>query len=349
VNILDQPSVGFRPAAFLSGSPGPWAGHLPFASDLVAALRPAVLVELGVSYGDSYFGFCQAVAEAGVACTCYGVDPFEDGAVFEIVDRHNERFYRSFSHLVRMDFQKALDQFSDESVSLLHINAFRTYEDARHAFDQWLQKVRPGGVILLHGIAVRSVDHGVWRLWEELLRGFPAFAFRSGNGLGVLRKPGGTDDNSAYLDELFSSSAENQERIRRYYALCAGRIELEHALRPGNGASAESIALEQRLAQIQQAGAKERDRMQAAQGALTQQLAIAKGNVEELTAEIERLATDQAQSRAELVEARKAYSRLTAIVEQERMLRAMLENSHSWRLTKPLRTLFGLFRRHARD
>jgi hypothetical protein len=190
----------------------------------------------------------------------------------------------------------------------------------------------------------------VWRLWEELSRGFPALAFRGGNCLGVLRNPGGAGDASAYLDELFSSSAENQERIRRYYALCAGRIEFEHSAKPGNAASAESIqALEERLAQVQQAAAKERDRMLAAQAALAQQFAIAKGNVEELTAEIERLAMDQAQSRAETIEARKAYSRLNAIVEQERMLRAMLENSHSWRLTKPLRTLFSLFRRNTRD
>jgi hypothetical protein len=101
MNILES-SVGFRPAAFLSGAPGAWASHLPFAADLIAALRPRVLVELGVWYGDSYFGFCQALAEAGAACTCYGIDPFEEAAVYEAVSRHNDRFYRSFSHLLRI-------------------------------------------------------------------------------------------------------------------------------------------------------------------------------------------------------------------------------------------------------
>jgi O-antigen biosynthesis protein len=350
MNILDQPSVGFRPAAFLSGTPGPWASHLPFASDLVAALRPQVLVELGVSYGDSYFGFCQAIAEAGVACTCYGIDPFEDAAVYDTVNRYNDRLYSSFSHLLRIGFDEALEQFSGESIGLLHLNAFRAYEDARRAFDRWLPKVRPGGAILLHGIAVRSADHGAWRLWEELARGFAAFTFRGGNGLGVLRKPDAAGEESAYLQELFSSSAENQERIRRYYALCAGRIELEHAASPAPAGSAGAIqALEQRLAQAQQAGAKEREQTRAAQTALNQQLAIARGNVEELTAEIERLATYQAESHAEMVEARKANSRLTAMLEQERTLRTVMENSPSWRLTRPLRALFALFGRAARD
>lgn len=349
MNILDQPSVGFRPAAFLSGSPGPWASHLPFASDLVAALRPQVLVELGVSHGDSYFGFCQAVAEAGVACTCYGVDPFTETAVYETVSRYNDRLYGSFSHLLRARPETALEQFSSESIDLLHSNAFRIYEDARRAFDEWLPKVRPGGVILLHGIAVRSADNGVWRLWEELSRDFPAFTFRGGNGLGLLRKPGGSGEDSAYLKELLSSAAENQERIRRYYALCAGRIELEHAGSPGSDSAGTIQALEQRLAQAQQASVKEKERMHAAQAALTQQLAITKGNVEELTAEIERLATDQAQTHAEMVEARKANARLTAMVEQEKMLRMVMENSRSWQFTKPLRALFQIFRGGARD
>jgi len=43
----------------------------------------------------------------------------------------------------------------------------------------------------------------------------------------VLRKDGASAIGS-YLDELFSSSVENQERIRRYYAL-ARAYELEHA------------------------------------------------------------------------------------------------------------------------
>jgi methyltransferase family protein len=359
MNILEQPSVGFRPTAFLSGSPGRWANHLPFSADLVAALRPHVLVELGVGYGDSYFGFCQAVAEAGVACTCYGVDLFEDAAVYEAVSRHSDRFYRSFSHLPRIGFEEALGQFSNASIGLLHINAFCTYEGARRGFDEWLPKMHPGGVILLHGISVRSGDHGVWRLWEELSRDFQAFGFRGGDGLGVLRNKGASADNG-YLDELFSSSAEHQERIRRYYALCAERIELEHAAGLARGAPAETTqALEQRLAlaeeqierqsEAQLANGKERESVQAAHRAVMQQLAIAKGNVEELTAEIERLTTDQAQSHAELLEARKANSRITAMLEQERVLRTMMENSLPWRLTKPLRALISLLRPDARD
>jgi len=238
MNTLDQPSVTFRPAAFLSGAPGPWAGHLPFACDLIAALRPEVIVELGVFYGDSYFGFCQTVAETNLPCTCYGVDTwrgdtpasFYESSVYDAVSRHNDRYYRAFSYLMRTSFDEAIKQFSDQSISLLHMDGSHSFESAEHDFEHWLPKVRPGGVVLLHDIAVRSGDYGVWRLWEELQKKFPSFEFRNNDGLGVLWKPGGNDEKNPYLRELFSSSKENQERIRRYYCLCAERLEMEHTL-----------------------------------------------------------------------------------------------------------------------
>jgi hypothetical protein len=238
MNTLDQPSVTFRPATFLSGAPGPWAGHLPFACDLIAALRPEVIVELGVFYGDSYFGFCQTVAETKLPCTCYGVDrwrgdtpaSFYESSVYDAVSRHNDRYYRAFSYLMRTSFDEAIKQFSDQSISLLHMDGSHSFEDAEHDFESWMPKVRPGGVILLHDIAVRSGDYGVWHLWEELQKKFPTFEFRNNDGLGVLWKPGGTDEKNPYLHELFSSTKENQERIRRYYCLCAERLEMEHTL-----------------------------------------------------------------------------------------------------------------------
>ena len=189
----------FRPAAFLSGTPGLWAGHLPFACDLIAALKPQVIVELGVYYGDSYFGFCQTVAESNLTCTCYGVDTwrgdahsgFYDTSIYDAVSRHNDRYYRSFSYLLRSTFNDALSQFSEQSISLLHLDGSRTYEAALHDFNNWLPKVKPGGIVLLHDIAVRTGDYGVWRLWEEVQKKFPNFAFRNNDGLGVLWKPGG--------------------------------------------------------------------------------------------------------------------------------------------------------------
>ena len=585
MNTLDQPSVTFRPAAFLSGTPGPWAGHLPFACDLIAALKPQFIVELGVHYGDSYFGFCQTVAESNLTCVCYGIDTwrgeahggFGDNSIYDAVTRHNDRYYRSFSYLLRSTFDDALNQFSEQSIGLLHLDGSRTYEAALHDFTNWLPKVKPGGVILLHDIAVRTGDYGVWRLWEEVQKKYPNFAFRNNNGLGVLWKPGGTDEKNAYLRELFSSSKENQERIRRYYSLCAEHLELQHRLNisrtadagqsqvqvittrgdgrdedklsqitetgkwvniflrladgPGDKpirispasrtgiidiskivlrkeggrtvwswnpqekfdglriegtayqlpshdslrilsfagnpqiylpvlsgvpqdepleleirlkldlefGSVQQVAqrvadlerdrldwekkreqelaelekeraeagaleqrtrattdspdrgselalqqkheqttralvqsarrkqadnrsavrtnpgnLEKRLAQAEEqldqqrknqlAATSEHEKLQAIHRLLTQELSIARGNVEELKAEIERLSTIQAQMQTDLAEARKTNSRMASQLDQERLMRAMMENTRSWQMTKPLRDVVGLFK-----
>jgi hypothetical protein len=211
-----------------------WSGHLAFANDLVADIRPSLLVELGTHYGESYFGFCQSVAENGIDCLCYAVDHWLGDAhagfygeeVFEDVRQYNDTFYRNFSYLLRISFDEACLQFADESVDLLHINGMHTYDAGKHDFWTWLPKVKPGGIILLHDIVVRHGDFGIWRLWDELRSEFPKnFAFHHSCGLGVLQKPGPDVRASGLLELFFDSSPSMQEQIRRYYALYASHLE----------------------------------------------------------------------------------------------------------------------------
>ena len=54
---LELPSCHFEPRIYGVGA---WTSHLYFAYDLVATLKPALLVELGVDRGESYFAFCQS-------------------------------------------------------------------------------------------------------------------------------------------------------------------------------------------------------------------------------------------------------------------------------------------------
>jgi chemotaxis protein histidine kinase CheA len=360
MNSVEQPAATVHPVAFLSGAPGPWAGHLPFAYDLVAAIKPRLIVELGVYFGDSYFGLCQAVTEHGLVCTCYGVDTWkgesnsatDEDSVYEAVSRHNEQNYRSFSYLERKTFNDALAQFSDRTVGLLHIAGLRTYEAAQRDFQNWLPKVRPGGVILLSDIAQRSRGYGVWRLWEELQCKFPNFAFRHNNGLGVLWKPDGPDENNAFLRELFSSSKENQERIRRYYCLCSERLELEHKLGLSRAdrekalaearAAHESELEEQRKAHL--VAIADFKQLQASHQQLSEDVAIERHNVEDLKAEVERLTTEQEELRLESLELRRINARLATALNQERMLRSSMEHSSSWQLTKPLRAVGDIFK-----
>jgi methyltransferase family protein len=230
------PNGGIQPRRYRPGGVGNWSGHLPFAYDLVAAMRPSLLVELGTHYGESYFGFCQAVAEKDIPCSCYAVDTwvgeahsgFYDESVYRDVSAHNSAYYSSFSYLLRTTFDSALSNFADESIDILHIDGLHTYEAVSKDVQSWMPKVKPGGIILLHDIMARHADFGVWNVWQQLEATGSHFAFLHSWGLGVFRKPGPAEEVNELLTALFHSSAENQEHLRKYYALCANKLEYEY-------------------------------------------------------------------------------------------------------------------------
>ena len=235
---IAQTSIALLPPTFIPRrykprNVGEWTGHLTFASDLIVALQPSLIVELGTHWGEAYYTFCQTVQEHGLSCLCYAVDHWlgDEHAghygeeVFEEVGRYNERFYRQFSYLLRRSFDDALTQFADASISLLHIDGLHTYDAVTHDFRNWLPKVKPGGFVLLHDICPRHQDFGVWRLWDEIKSEFPdTFEFHHSWGLGVLRKQGG--DRKTPLEELlFNSSPAVQEDVRRHYVIYASHLE----------------------------------------------------------------------------------------------------------------------------
>lgn len=226
-----MPSLDFSPLRYRAHGVGNWSGHIPFACDLVAVLRPSVFVELGTHLGESYFAFCQAIVESGTHTQAYAVDTWEGdihtGAygneVFREVDEYNRALYNGFSHLMRMSFDEAAGDFENESIDLLHIDGLHTYEAVRHDFDLWWPKVKPGGIVLLHDSAGRHDDFGVWKVLEEARECAQVAEFFHSNGLGVVRKPGPAAE-TGLLSLLFSDDA-TLHQLRRYYEICADHLE----------------------------------------------------------------------------------------------------------------------------
>ncbi len=229
---LDLPSLRFRPWRYRPDGIGSWSGHIPFAADLVASLRPAVFVELGAYYGESYFAFCQAIAESKIGCRCYAVDSWRGDEhtgsygeeVLEEVKRYNSERYGGFSTLLPEFFDTAASRFPAGSIALLHIDGAHAYEAVRHDFYRWLPKVQPGGIVLLHDISVEKPRFGVRQFWAELEKEFRTFAFRHSNGLGVLLNSGPPPEEGIG-SLLFDECRAHPEAIRAYYELCATRLE----------------------------------------------------------------------------------------------------------------------------
>jgi hypothetical protein len=180
----------------------------------------------------SYFGFCQAVEEQSLVCDCYSVDTWrgdDQGGyygeeVYLDVEAYNRRHYPSFSNLRRATFDEARGPFLKQSIDILHIDGHHSYESVLHDFENWFSAVRPGGIVLLHDVAARLPEFEVWRVWEELSRGYQTFTFPHSYGLGVLGKPGG-DRPAEFLSSLFEAGGK-QEEIARYYAACSEHLRL---------------------------------------------------------------------------------------------------------------------------
>ena len=244
---LSSQIIEFSPKHCSLSTPA-WIGHIPFASYIIKKIEPRVFVELGTHLGNSYFTFCQTIEESGLNTRCYAVDTWEgethagkyDESIFDFVSSYNEQNYSSFSNLQRKTFDKALEDFDNSSVDLLHIDGLHTYEAAKKDFETWEPKVCTGGIILFHDICCRNKDFGVWKLWEELKSQYPhTLSFNHSNGLGVLLKTKEAKvphhlkdlfapDKSHQWQAIFATAGENlQHRLLQHYeeALKSSRQE----------------------------------------------------------------------------------------------------------------------------
>jgi Methyltransferase domain len=230
---FNLPSRNFEPLRYGLGA---WTEHIYFAYDLVAQLQPRVLVELGTDRGESYFAFCQSSSENKTATRCFAVDHWRgdthagthDETTFLDVTAHNRAHYETFSTLLRCTFDEALDSFATESIDLLHIDGHHTEEAARHDVESWLPKLRSGGILLMHDVAVHGREFGVWKVWKELSGRGRNWSFNRPPGLGVWEKPPG-ERLPPLLEMLFDMPNHSQSWLLEYYRQRQARLQAKMA------------------------------------------------------------------------------------------------------------------------
>jgi hypothetical protein len=176
---------------------GPWAGHKYFAYDLIMNLKPKHVVELGTHLGCSLFSFVQAVKDGKLKTRLDAVDTwkgdehagFYPEQVFVTLNEIKQSYYSDVDiHLIRTTFDKAAKKYSKGSIDILHIDGRHTYEDVKHDFETWVDKVKDDGIILFHDSAVKKWGFGIYKLMKELRKQYKIVEFEHSFGLGVLFK-----------------------------------------------------------------------------------------------------------------------------------------------------------------
>jgi glycosyltransferase involved in cell wall biosynthesis/predicted O-methyltransferase YrrM len=193
-----------------------WSGHTNFAYDLVQFMKPDKIVELGTYLGGSFFSFCQSVKDSNLPTTCVAIDTWQGDLhsgfysedIFLRVSMIRNMYYSNICELIRSTFDEALHLFEEESIDLLHIDGYHTYEAVKHDYTTWLPKLKKEGVVLFHDINVKERDFGVYKLWDEIKQHYPHMEFEHSYGLGVLF-PKGYDKK---FESIFAKVEELQTR-----------------------------------------------------------------------------------------------------------------------------------------
>lgn len=172
----------------------PWGGHRVFAYDLVSAVRPESIVELGAFVGASLFAFAQAVKDNNLSTSLTAVDTwvgdehagyYGDGVYQFVNDVRSRVFGHQHLRLLRKTFLEARSDVPDNSVTLLHIDGLHTYDAVKEDFETWLIKMAPDGIVLFHDVATEK-DYGSVTYWREISARYPSLTFHHSHGLGVL-------------------------------------------------------------------------------------------------------------------------------------------------------------------
>jgi hypothetical protein len=209
-----------------------WVTHIPFMMFLIENFKPRRFVELGTHWGASYFAACQTVDFLELQCECIAIDHWrgEEHAgtysdeVFSDVTENN-KIYKQFSKLVRKTFEEGLAEIEDDSIELLHIDGFHSYEAVVRDFKSAYPKLNKNkSIVLFHDINEYQDGFGVHKFWQEIKENNKTLEFKHGHGLGVVFLGSGFPiEITRMIDNLDNQSFTIS--IQAFFEILGNRIE----------------------------------------------------------------------------------------------------------------------------
>lgn len=160
--------------------------------DLIYEVKPNLCVEVGVFGGSSIYPTASALKflDQGLVCA---IDPWKNSNCLEgyAVDDPNYQWWsqvnleqilqgftrmlnrfklKPYCHVMRMTGLKALDEFADESIDILHIDGNHTSDSALSDAEMYLPKVKKGGYIWFDDVNWGSTNKACEFLKERCVK-----------------------------------------------------------------------------------------------------------------------------------------------------------------------------------
>lgn len=173
--------------------PSAWTSHLEFAVWLTCRFSPRIIVDLGVDYGCSTYGW-------GVSGTAQviGIDWFmgdehtgkrdverEALALGDVLTRDHQ--YPNTVRIWRTSFDQAADILS-VPIDVLHVDGLHISHAIKRDLQKWLPKLSSDGIVIMHG--TRAFPDDVGRRFDKL--SCPKTRLEYSTGLGIASRASST-------------------------------------------------------------------------------------------------------------------------------------------------------------
>lgn len=194
--------------------------HLPFLFWLTSVLRPALVVQIGLGQGVSYFGICQAVDRLRLLTCCQGIVPapftLSEGEYAELRS-YNAQQYEDFSEISIQDPRAAVADHAPGSVDLLVIDLTLPAQQQEELIKLWHPKLSDRAVVLLRG--TRNITAAEMARLRHLAQGRPAISFTRGSGLLAILYGAHQDPDLESLASPVQDHARQTTLLRMFYRL----------------------------------------------------------------------------------------------------------------------------------
>jgi hypothetical protein len=193
-------------------------------------------VDAGAADAVSFFTYCQSMKDHDVAGTAFAFDDWDPAApashpeaTFDALVAHARRYYPGFAYVVRSAPDGVASRFEAGTVDLVRVDGTRASLVTPGALDGWFDRLRPGGVLALHGTKVEGTSDA----WASLAARGDAIALGDARGLGLLRKPGGAPNGSDLVRLAFGDRAIAE--LEAFYGHAREHHQMRRIVQRANG------------------------------------------------------------------------------------------------------------------